>query len=195
MSILINLYAGPGAGKSTIAAGTFHALKLRGVNAELVQEYAKDIVWTDTQALLDFPIHVFAEQHQRIARLWGKVDIIVTDSPLPLAVYYALLRHPGLYSDHFAQLVAFEHARFTPALNFWILRDKPYEPKGRLQTEEEALAIDGHLRGWLAGVGPTRTREGGWLEELIDIKGNEQAATEIASQAIAFRRRQPRALA
>lgn len=39
---VINLFGQPGAGKSTGAAYIFSQLKLRGINAELVTEFAKD---------------------------------------------------------------------------------------------------------------------------------------------------------
>ena len=42
--LLISLYSGPGSGKSTGAAWIFAKLKLAGVNAELVTEFAKDKV-------------------------------------------------------------------------------------------------------------------------------------------------------
>ena len=34
--IVVNLYAGPGAGKSTLSAYTFAKLKMAGVNCELI---------------------------------------------------------------------------------------------------------------------------------------------------------------
>ena len=40
--IVINLCGSPGAGKSTGAAYVFSQLKMAGVNAELVTEFAKD---------------------------------------------------------------------------------------------------------------------------------------------------------
>lgn len=47
--IVINLFGEPGAGKSTGAAYVFAMLKMNGVNAELVTEYAKDITWEETK--------------------------------------------------------------------------------------------------------------------------------------------------
>lgn len=41
---VVNLFAQPGAGKSTGAAYIFAKLKMAGVNAELITEFAKDKV-------------------------------------------------------------------------------------------------------------------------------------------------------
>lgn len=51
--IVVSLYAGPGAGKSTLAAYTFSKLKMLGVNCELVTEFAKDKVWEKNNTALD----------------------------------------------------------------------------------------------------------------------------------------------
>ena len=40
-TLLVNLYAGPGAGKSTGAAYIFAKLKMAGIDCEYVSEYAK----------------------------------------------------------------------------------------------------------------------------------------------------------
>lgn len=48
-TLLVNLYAGPGAGKSTGAAYIFAKLKMAGVDCEYVSEYAKDRVWQEDQ--------------------------------------------------------------------------------------------------------------------------------------------------
>lgn len=40
--LLVNLYGSPGAGKSTGAAYIFAKLKMLGINAELITEYAKN---------------------------------------------------------------------------------------------------------------------------------------------------------
>lgn len=45
-SRIINLWAGPGSGKSTIAAYVFSKLKMKNINCELVTEYAKQLVYS-----------------------------------------------------------------------------------------------------------------------------------------------------
>ena len=47
--LVVNLFGTPGAGKSTGAAYIFSNLKMRGINAELVTEFAKDMVWEDNK--------------------------------------------------------------------------------------------------------------------------------------------------
>ena len=45
MTKVINLFGGPGAGKSTTAAGLFYEMKVRDIKCELVTEYAKDMTY------------------------------------------------------------------------------------------------------------------------------------------------------
>ena len=87
-TIVINLFAGPGCGKSTTASGVFSELKRIGVNCEYVQEYAKDLVWGKNFKALSNQIHVYGEQHNRIFRLKGEVDVIITDSPPVMGMVY-----------------------------------------------------------------------------------------------------------
>ena len=47
--IVVNLFGAPGAGKSTGAAYIFAMLKMAGINAELVTEFAKDKVYEETK--------------------------------------------------------------------------------------------------------------------------------------------------
>ena len=87
--IVVNLYGGPGAGKSTGAAYVFSRLKEAGVVAELVTEFAKDLTWDHSRAILD-QMFVFGTQYHRLARLeLDGVQVAVTDSPLLLSVVYA----------------------------------------------------------------------------------------------------------
>src|SRR3954464_5942728 len=99
MTLVVNMVAGPGTGKSTTAAGVFHELKLSGVNCELVQEYAKDLVWADNLKQLGNQVYILGKQYNRLWRLQDKVDVVVTDCPLFLSVYYG--QH---MSDNFKEL-------------------------------------------------------------------------------------------
>lgn len=87
-TMVVNLYGGPGAGKTTAAWELAAELKKQGVVTEYVPEYAKELVWDDRLDLLDGSAEhqraILREQKRRLERLRGKVDIIVTDSPVLL---------------------------------------------------------------------------------------------------------------
>lgn len=137
--IVVNLFAGPGSGKSTTCAGLFHKLKLAGVNCEMALEYAKDKVWEESYKILDDQIYVFGKQLHRIFRLKDKVDVVITDSPLPLSIYYDKSANP-----YFADLVMNQFNEFNN-INYFIVRDDTYNSKGRMQTEQEAKEIDSEV--------------------------------------------------
>jgi len=137
-SLVVNMIAGPGSGKSSLAAGVFAALKFRGVQAELVTEYVKEKVWEEHWKVLEHQIYIFGKQLYRMARLVGKVDVIVTDCPLILQLYYS--NDPLLHA-----LVLQEHHKFSN-VNYYIERIKPYVESGRMQKEHEAKAIDKVLK-------------------------------------------------
>ena len=93
-TVVVNLIAGPGAGKTTCAWEIAEKLKKQGYVAEYVSEVAKEYVWDERYDLLDGSFEhqksLFDEQKHRIDRLIGKVDFVVTDSPLILnSVYLA----------------------------------------------------------------------------------------------------------
>ena len=50
-TVVINLFGGPGAGKSTCAMEICSELKKHGLSAEYVQEYAKELVYENRMDL------------------------------------------------------------------------------------------------------------------------------------------------
>lgn len=148
-TLIINLFGGPGTGKSTTAAGVFAFLKWKGVNCEMALEYAKDCVWDKSRNLLDNQIFVFGQQHHRIWRLLGQVDVVISDSPLLHSVIYDSSENP-----HFSKMVTEEHRRLLN-LNIFLVREKPYQQIGRLHTEEQAREIDQKTRQLLESLGET----------------------------------------
>lgn len=131
---VINLFGAPGAGKSTGAAYIFSQLKINGINAEYVSEFAKDKVWEESKEAFKNQAYLFGKQYFRISRCKDKVDVIVTDSPLPLSLLYNQDENLG---EEFNAVVMKVFNSFKN-LNYYINRTKPYNPKGRLQNEKES---------------------------------------------------------
>lgn len=148
MTKLVNFMGGPGVGKSTTATHVFSLLKMAGVNCEYVSEFAKDLTWSESSKTLGFQPYVFGEQAWRIERLIGKVDVIVTDSPLLLSSIYASSDLPQSFHD----FVLWTHNRYNN-INFYITRTKKYETTGRNQTEEEAIGIDETMTSFMIKTG------------------------------------------
>lgn len=130
---VINLFAAPGSGKSTTAAGLFFRLKNMGVNAELAGEYAKDLTWAGRHSTLKDQIYVFGKQHHRLHRLKDDCDLVIADSPILLGLAYVSSDYPPCYH----QTVEWAFNQYDN-INFLITRTKPYNPKGRNQTEAQS---------------------------------------------------------
>jgi tRNA uridine 5-carbamoylmethylation protein Kti12 len=143
VTLNINLFAGPGAGKSTTAAGLFYAMKKKGMSVELVTEYAKDRVWEEHHSVFQDQLYITAKQNRRLKRLQGKVDYIVTDSPILLGQYYSNW-------ELTEQITNVLHAGYKN-LNIFINRTKPYVEEGRNETYEEALKADEGIKKILEG--------------------------------------------
>jgi hypothetical protein len=87
--ICVNFYGGPGIGKSTLAAITFAHLKKAGIRAELVGEFAKDLVYDKAYNVMADQHYLFAQQAHRLWRLaQSEVEVAVCDSPLLLTMAY-----------------------------------------------------------------------------------------------------------
>lgn len=140
---IINLYGGPGTGKSTTAAGVFSLLKMHNVSCELITEFAKDLTWEERHKTLGNQMYITAKQQHKIWRIPEEVEVIITDSPLILGILYLdkeriLLR----------QFIAYTFKQFNN-INYFLNRVKPYSPVGRSQTEDEAKALDVEVRDLL----------------------------------------------
>lgn len=150
-TVVVNLYAGPGAGKS-VAAWTIAAeLKKQNILTEYVPEYAKELVWDNNMELLDGSIdnqtHLFKVQSHRLSRLSGKVSVIVTDSPLLLNLIYC--KQP---LDKFEKMVMSEYGKYNN-FNLFIRRGSGYEKAGRIQTLVESRRIDDGIKEMMSSRG------------------------------------------
>ena len=135
--IVVNLTGSPGAGKSTGAAKLFSELKMLGINCELVGEFAKDKTWEHNSTALGCQEYIFGKQSYRLARCRDEVDVIITDSPLPLTIIYT--QNPAIKKP--MEELAMAVFNTYDNISFFINRVKPYNPKGRNQTAEESDQI------------------------------------------------------
>jgi len=135
---VINLFGGPGTGKSTTAADSFAHMKWKNINVELVNEYAKEVTWAERYQILEDQLYIMAKQNHKLWRLKGKVDWVITDSPLILSLVYA---KPDYFPEHYHK---FGHELYNhyDNINIFLRREKPYHKIGRNQTEEEARMKD-----------------------------------------------------
>ena len=141
---VINIWGGPGAGKSTTAAGLFFEMKKRQIEVELVTEYAKDMTWEKRHNVLSDQLYILAKQNRRIQRLSEQVEYVITDSPLPLGLIY---KTPGYFETFDAFLMDVWNSYDNH--NFLIGRDFEYQAAGRNQTAEQAVEVDTAIKTFL----------------------------------------------
>lgn len=177
-TLVVNLFGAPGSGKSTGAAWLFAQLKMKGVNCELITEYAKDKTWEGNHVALDCQEYILGKQSFRMKRCRDKVDLIITDSPLPLGIFYNT--NPVL-DENYENLVLNIFNEYEN-LNYCLIRGKDYNPIGRNQTAEESDAIgdkiqfflDDHNIPYVLGLGNLEFYEFILLDVLNKMKGEQE---------------------
>lgn len=152
-TIVINAFAGPGAGKTTSCLEVAEKLKKQGFVTEYVQEYAKELVYDNNLIMLDghyeHQFDILKEQVKRINRLYGKVDFILTDSPVLLNNTY--LNEDKGTNDYVTYC---ENVKKIYTLydnfNYFVERDKSaFEKEGRIHNLEQSIVIDDELKNTL----------------------------------------------
>jgi len=139
--IVINLFGGPGCGKSSIAGILFGKMKFAGMNVELVTEYAKEPVWEGNHVQLEDQLYITASQNRRMWMVKDKVDFVITDSPLLLGIHYV---SPQYFPDFYKDFV-WDLWNYYDNYNIRLVRTKPYSKVGRYQSEGEAKEIDAKI--------------------------------------------------
>lgn len=137
---IVNLFGGPGSGKSTTACLVFARLKQAGISCELATEVAKDLTWDERQKTLKCQPYISGKQIWRLERLLNKVQVVVTDSPIPLCPFYV---------DEGPEFRNFILAKFNKYnnMNYFIKRGNyVYQTEGRNQTLKEAIEVDVNMK-------------------------------------------------
>lgn len=142
----VNFFGGPAARKSTLAAATYVALKEQGIPADLVREYATYLILSGREEQLKKDqLSVLAKQHHLMAILRGKVEVAVTDSPLPLNALYAAPGTPAAFST-----MVFDYFNQFDNINIFLDVDwDTYQEVNRVHSKEQAMEKHQMLRNML----------------------------------------------
>ena len=142
MTKVINILGAPGTGKSTYAAKLFAEMKAEGFSCELVQEFAKEIVYADNEKLRNDQLIVIGEQYRRTFVLDGKIDYIITDSPILLGIIYNKLTTKPYPSQHFDAICQNAFERFEN-INIFLTHqsNRIYQQSGRVEDFKQSLEI------------------------------------------------------
>lgn len=141
----INLYGGPGCGKSTVAAMLFAALKIKGYNAEIVTEYAKELVYDGidlSKPNQNIQNQIMLEQARRELVFQNKVEFLVCDSPLLLNACYN--------GSDWAITIAKDLLDKDNEYHFYLTRGfEHFETLGRSHTKKQSEEIDSKMEDFL----------------------------------------------
>jgi len=143
---VINLFGGPGCGKSTTAAGLFHKMKVNGYNVEMITEYAKDMVW-ERQHPDRFTNQIFissTQNNKQLNLVAHGVEYCITDSPVLMSALYT----PKDYYSHFLPLLLEVHDSYQN-INFFLERNFEYVTIGRNKTELESILLAESIKDFL----------------------------------------------
>lgn len=173
MTIVINLLAGSGAGKTTARMLTSGAMKsvdeqsFRNVNAprkfrvQEVSEFVK--AWADLKMRCTScgdqtprvpsgydQAYIFGCQSQQESTLYHNYDYLVTDSPMLLSGYYEQ-HHLGkeVLLPGILNFIKMAEQNGITYLNFMLKRNKEFDPQGRFETAEQAAEVDVLLQQWM----------------------------------------------
>lgn len=138
----INIWAGPGAGKSNLVPLIYRELNLDGFSVELVVEYIKRWAYENKKPQSYDQLYIFSKQlNAEDVFLRSGVDHIVTDSPVPMQIYYSR-KNKDPFWEHLRDIaLAFE--KKNPSLNIFLDRTGiPYRQNGRYENEEQAIQVD-----------------------------------------------------
>ena len=137
MALVVNLFGGPGCGKSTLAYELAGLLKRNGHNAELVVEYAKKVAYKKSTFEFTDQIYLIAKHNHNLKMLVDSgVEIIVCDCSFLNTLVYC---NPDMEVER--KLAIDLYNRYNN-IGFIIPRKETYLQIGRHQTFEQAKALD-----------------------------------------------------
>lgn len=175
MTKVINLFSGAGTGKSTLAAAIFSEFKIRGLSTELVHEYIKKWVWEGRTPRLFDQLYILGQQSKAESLLYGKVDFLITDSPLLIIPFYEkLLVKKEIVKPSVINFINHAQENGVEYYNFWLARPEAYDQAGRYQSKEESEEVDVKMKEFLTDAGI----------KLIELPANHDERVRIILETL-----------
>jgi hypothetical protein len=140
----INIFGGPSLGKTSTAWFLSHQLKKRHYNIELCRERAKLLAYKNQVPTGLTQNTLFVEQmEEERTFLDNGVDLVVTDSPVLLAVSYGMKYGQTKEFEKYFGSVYKQYDKEYPSINILLRRSSDvYVECGRFETKEEAIRMD-----------------------------------------------------
>lgn len=166
-TVVVNLFGGPGSGKTTAAFEIAEKLKKAGYTVEYAPECAKELVWAMgdekadiaerelARALLDGTydnqLQLYTRQKERVMRLVGQCDFVVTDYPPALCAVY-LKPSSEQQRERFERMAVGDMGDYE-CFNMLVTREGAYEQAGRIHDPAQAAKIDSDVKAFLGRHG------------------------------------------
>jgi nicotinamide riboside kinase len=138
--LVINLFGGPGSGKTTTAAELFALLKKRHYDVELVTEFAKDLIMQNNPDALKHQFYVTGTQAHRIWSAAQKMQVVIVDSPILLGPIYDQRNSKPLLD------LCIEYHQELNNLNIFLGRNGvQHSMVGRVHSLTESIGLDNRI--------------------------------------------------
>lgn len=144
MSVRINVFGGPGVGKTTTAYALAYELSSRGLPVIYVSELPKEWAMFGRRPTPNDQLFINAEQFRREELALRNGYIVVTDSPVLLtAIYGEFYGGEEAVVDALKVKTRLLDRLYPKVFNMYLGRRADiYESKGRFQELEEAVILD-----------------------------------------------------
>jgi predicted ATPase len=152
--VVVEIYGGPGTGKTTFSAELYGALKRTGLHVTLVTEEATTCIQANDMVGLTCQAYLLGASARRLRQVATSYDVVVMEAPLLLNPVYDRDRSPALRA-----LAEEEHRRYRnlPLLLSPLPREQ-FTTAGRVHDADSAAtqhqAIETYLEA--LGINPVR---------------------------------------
>lgn len=142
-SVIVNLFGGPGVGKTSLGSDIFAQLKKKHISVELVPEVAKQMIYQSNQAAIKYQFFIGNTQLFWQKSVEDHVDVVIAESPYILSSVYNQT-HPHLTSGFI------EEFKKQNNINYFILRkNNAFDVSGRIHSFEESKSLDKEILNML----------------------------------------------